>query len=244
MTPGTPWLPADTPVPPALDRMLKDLFGEWSGKWIATGPPTAAPLARGPRPDLDWQAIEGGPMLGLSSSAPLTIGARMLGLSPADRPPADRALMEAVAAEALADLRQRLAALVQATRDSAWHSTQAATSHTATLGDPRRPLLAIALTAELFATLALRSLPPPPAAPLGTGEEALERLPVALGAALGRCTLSVAEFQALGLGDVLVLDRAVDRPVPLALAGAPLARGTCTVVKGEPPRLKIVDPIA
>ena len=132
---------------------------------------------------------------------------------------------------------------MQAPRDAAWHPTRTAASHTATLGDP--PLLAVALTAELFATLERSAAcPRPPPPPLGTGEEALERLPVAVGAALGRCTLSVGEVQALGVGDVLVLDRAVDRPVPLALAGTPLDRATCTVIEGEPPRLKIVDPVA
>lgn len=244
MTGDRPWLPTNAPVPPALNRALGEAVEEWSGKWFAADPLSAGPLTRRSQPDLDWQAIEEGLMLGLAPAAPLTIGARVLGLSSDDRSPADSKLIEAVVAEAVVDLRQRLATLVQAPRAAALHPARAAASHVASIGEPHRPLLAIALTAELFATLALQSLPPSDPPPLGTGEDALERLPVAVGAAMGRCRLSVADFEALGLGDVLVLDRAVDRAVPLTMAGASLERGSCTVVEGEPPLLKIIEPVA
>lgn len=238
------WLPGDTPVPPALERRLAECVAEWSGRWFVADPLVVGPLARGAALDLAWHALGDGMMLGLAPTAAVAIGARILGIAVGERGAADQSLLDEVAEACLIDLRQTLAGTFAASRDAAWHPVAGPGERVAVIGSPLRPLLAIALTSERFAALARASLPRTTPPSLGAGHAALARTAVTVGAALGRCTISLAELQALGTGDVLVLDTPVDAAVPLAVDGVPLPRGRCVVVGANGvSALEILQPV-
>ena len=66
-----------------------------------------------------------------------------------------------------------------------------------------------------------------------------------LSVAVGGCSITVAELQNLARGDVLVLDRALDAPLPLAVGRAAARRGACTLSqRGDRIALKITEALA
>lgn len=194
--------------------------------------------------DYAWRGLDAGLMLGTAPDAAMTVGARVLDVAAGERTPRDRALLEEVAEECLADLRTRLAQLAEAPRAAEWRPLVPAPGWTATIGGAHGPL-ALALSDATFAALVRRVLPVAPADPLGSGAAALAAQGVTVSAALGSAGLSVADLQALEIGDVVVLDRPLAAPVPIAVDGTALARGRVRVVAAEPhPILEVVSSVA
>lgn len=227
------WLPADTQPPAALDTLFAGVVAAWEAQWFVGGAGQALRLRRGG--GSGWRRNAAGLAIGTAPDTALCIGARIVGVSAEGRARADRAVLEAVAEPCLLDLRARLVAVAGGddgfvlAEGSAW---------VATLGDG----LAFGLSDALFAALVRRVLPPVGAPRLGPGAAALAAIPVAVGAAVGRAAMRLADLRALEVGDVVLLDRALADPVPIALDGRPLPRGRVRVVPAEPvPSLQIVD---
>ncbi|WP_322966400.1 FliM/FliN family flagellar motor switch protein [Sphingomonas fuzhouensis] len=241
MTPDArPWLPADTVPPASLRALLAESIEPWSTRWFAGEPLRLSSLRRDGRGDWSWRSLEAGLMLGTTADTMVQVGARMLGVEAKDRAAPDRALLEEVAEDCLGDLRARLVQAVAMAPTAEWRPVVRAPGWVATIGTP--PLhLGLALTDALFAALVLRVLPPAPALPLGSGAAALAAIEVAVSAAVGRAELSVADLRALEIGDVIILDRPLAAPVPLAVDGHPLSRGTARVAAADPPFLDIVQ---
>ncbi|QXT34456.1 FliM/FliN family flagellar motor switch protein [Sphingomonas sanguinis] len=241
MTPGArTWLPVDTVPPASLRALLAEVVEPWSARWFAGEGLRLSSLRREGGGPWSWRSLDAGLMLGTTADTMARIGARMLGVDAEDRAAPDRALLEEVAEDCLVDLRARLAQVVAMAPDAEWRPVVRTTSWVATIGTA--PLsLGIALTDTLFAQLVLRVLPPAPAGPLGSGMTALAATPVTVSAAVGRAELSVADLRALEIGDVIVLDRPLAEPVPLAVDGHALPRGTARIVAAEPPFLDIVQ---
>ena len=240
MTPSfRPWLPADTAAPRLVLGALADMADAWSREWFAgEGMRAAGALvrvdARGELKKTVWHAHEGGLAIGISASGIAALGAQVLGVPAAgERSAADAALLETVGGECLDDIKKRSATLLRLAEKgwTAADSQRAGPVHRLEIAGPlRSPVLTLELSADLFVALVKAKLPPPPVpAPLGKPAEALAALPVSLSALLGRSAITVAELSGLAAGDVLVLDRALDAALPLAVGGTPAARGACTV---------------
>jgi flagellar motor switch/type III secretory pathway protein FliN len=234
-----PWLPADTPLPKLALGALADMADAWSREWFAgDGMRAAGALvrveARGELRKTQWHAHDGGLAIGISASGVAALGAQVLGITVAgERLAADAALLEAVGGECLDDLKRRSAAVMRLPEKgwTAADSQRAGPVYRLEIAGPsRNPVLTLELSAALFVVLVKAKLPAAPApAPLGKPAAALAALPVSLSALLGRSAITVAELAGLATGDVLVLDRALDARLPLAIGGTPAARGTCTV---------------
>jgi flagellar motor switch protein FliM len=63
------------------------------------------------------------------------------------------------------------------------------------------------------------------AAPLLGLRQAIGHAPVQIGASIGEAEIDVATLQSLVVGDVLLLDLPVDRPLRLTIAGRTVRRG-------------------
>ncbi len=227
------WLPADTQPPAALDALFAGAVAAWEAQWFVGGAGQAPRLRRGG--GSGWRCNAAGLAIGTAPDAALRIGARIVGVSAAARDGVDRAVLEAVAEPCLIDLRTRLIAV--AGGDDGFVPV-AGSDWVATLGDG----LAFGLSDALFAALVRRLLPPVGLPRLGSGAAALAAVPVAVGAAVGQASMRLADLRALEVGDVVVLDRALNDPVPIALDGRPLPRGRARIVPAEPvPSLQIVD---
>ncbi|HEU0065774.1 MAG TPA: FliM/FliN family flagellar motor C-terminal domain-containing protein [Sphingomonas sp.] len=246
MAPISPrsWLPAGTPPPPALDRLIADSVAAWSRHWLAGEPLPAAAIAPIVPPAFAWREAGDGLLLGTLAMTPAVIGARMLDVTAQARSGADLALLEGLAERCLIDLRLRFAAAAGLGQDVAWHPATPDAAYTAIVGDPHQPTLAIGLTPALFARMVRQLLPRCDAPPLGSARDALAATPIKVGAAIGACRLTVADLAALEVGDVLRLDRTVSAPVPIVVDGTPLPRGRIAVIAAEPqPFLRLVEPL-
>lgn len=244
-----PWLPADTAAPRLVLGALADMADAWSREWFAgDGMRAAGALtrvdARGELRKTMWHAHEGGLAIGISALGAAGLGAQVLGVATGDRSAADAALLESVGRECFDDLKKRAAALLRLP-EKGWAAAdgqRAGAVHRLEIAGPaRNPVLTLELSGDLFVALVKAKLPPAPAPePLGKPAEALAVLPVELSALLGRSAITVAELSGLAQGDVLVLDRALDAALPLAIGGKPAARGACRV-SGDGGALKITQ---
>ncbi|KQN71168.1 hypothetical protein ASE91_08520 [Sphingomonas sp. Leaf62] len=227
------WLPADTQPPAALDALFAGAVAAWEAQWFVGGAGQAPRLRRGG--GAGWRRNAAGLAIGTAPDTALRIGARIVGVSADGRHGADRAVLEGVAEPCLLDLRTRLVAV---TGGDDGFVPVPASDRMAMLGDG----LAFGLSDALFAVLVRRVLPPVVLPRPGSGAQALAAIPVEVGAAVGRAAMRLADLRALEVGDVVVLDRALADPVPIALNGRPLPRGRVRVVPAEPiPSLQIVD---
>ncbi|KQM77668.1 hypothetical protein ASE70_07225 [Sphingomonas sp. Leaf22] len=227
------WLPADTQPPAALDALFAGAVAAWGAQWFVGAAGQVPRLRRGG--GAGWRRNAAGLAIGTAADTALRVGARIVGVSADGRDGADRAVLEGVAEPCLLDLRARLVAV--AGGDDGFVPASAS-DWVAMLGDG----LAFGLSDALFAVLVRRVLPPVVLPRPGSGAQALAAISVEVGAAVGRAAMRLADLRALEVGDVVVLDRALADPVPIALNGRPLPRGRVRVVPAEPiPSLQIVD---
>jgi len=227
------WLPADTQPPAALDALFAGVVTAWEAQWFVDGTGQAPRLQRGG--GAGWRRNAAGLAIGTAPDTALRIGARIVGVPANARDGVDRAVLENVAEPCLLDLRARLVAV---TGGEDGFVPVPASDRVAMLRDG----LAFGLSDALFAALVRRVLPPVALPRLGAGAEALAAISVGVGASVGRAAMRLAELRALVVGDVVVLDRSLSDPVPIALDGRSLPRGRALVVPAEPvPSLQIVD---
>lgn len=244
------WLPPEAFADAAVDRRLSEAVEQWSLKWFADR--TVRRLggeARGALPgDPQVHSLEDGLAVAVDGDARTAIAGAMLdaAIDLKKAKPADRRLFDRLSAACLEDLRSRLAQAFKLGPDARWRAGdrtdgfEPGSARAFAFDDAHEPLLVLFVTRELEVTSiksALRSpAPPTPLQPLAAGLAAQQ---VDMSALLGRCDLTVAELAGLTRGDVLVLDRALDLPLDLALNGQ-VRRGQCTVEQdGDQLRLKI-----
>jgi flagellar motor switch protein FliN/FliY len=218
--------------------VIADLADGWSREWFAGEEMRAAGTftrvdVRGELRNTTWHTHEAGLAIGISVPGVAGLGAQVLGVAMSAERPADAELLEAVGIECLEDLKYRAAAALHLP-EKRWgvaDGQRGGPVHRIEIVGPARdPMLTLELSADLFATLVKSKLrAPPPLPALGKPNGALAALPVELSALLGRSAITVAELSGLTQGDVLVLDRALDAALSLAIGGRPVARGACTV---------------
>jgi len=253
------WLPGNTAVPPLAQGALADMVDGWSKAWFAYEPVRALGLltrvvrAPGELRKTMWEACDDGLAIGMPPLRKTILGAKALGIARggAERPATDLALLDSVGGDCLEDLKRRSATLFGIEKPVSWRACDG-TPH----GDPayrieiadtdRSLVLALELSADCFTRFVRAWLPAPPAArKFGSPLAALGGLPVTLSVAVGRCELTVAELSSLALGDVLILDRALDAVMPLAIEGSPARRGACTLAeRGDRIALHITEALA
>jgi flagellar motor switch/type III secretory pathway protein FliN len=222
----TPWLPAAEPG--ALERDLARLAAGWSDDWLQAPPPiTVAAGSPVPDPAQAWHGCAGAG-LGTPAAAAIALGHAALGHRGDLANARDRQVVEAVGRRAAADLAERLcriAAPAEAPGELAGPPDEA----TVLCLQGGEWSLAAALGSAAAVRLRRRFAgrrEPPPLARLG---DALAGEAVTLGCHLGRAELSAGEVATLGAGDLVVLDRRVDDPLPLTVHGTVAARGRAAI---------------
>jgi flagellar motor switch/type III secretory pathway protein FliN len=244
---ATSWLPSGTVVPAELETRISTLIHEWSRAWVV-GPgfrlggirPTARRLGDVGSQSDSWRCLGQSLALWHADPTAVPVGLTAFGIidGEADLTADDRVLVELIAADMLADLERRLAAFVERS-SSAWRTgrsdlPEAHDSMTiAVTAGSHGSVLCIVIAAAQFARLVREALPEPPPIQLGRSQDALRRHTVTVGALLGRSVLSLAELEALSTGDVVVLDRALGAPLPLAVDGVAALTGQCRVTSIE-----------
>ncbi|HWU94980.1 MAG TPA: FliM/FliN family flagellar motor C-terminal domain-containing protein [Sphingomonas sp.] len=251
----TPWLPEDAAVPALAQRLLAEEIESWSRDWFAgSAVRTVGQLSRvaAPRSELRkaiWHGCDEGVAIGLPLAGTAALGALVLDVTTAsgNRNADDLKLLDTLGKECLDGLKLRLAQLLMLGKPD-WRSSDIGQAEGAVyrleIGLAARAVtIQLELGKACFIRFAQGLLPEPAAAAaLGSGVEALARIPVSLSALLGSCSLTLAELSGLAADDVIVLERAMEESLPLAIGGVPLARGSCTVVEaGDGLALKIIQ---
>jgi hypothetical protein len=222
------WLPA----PALFDGVLAKLFGErlqdWSRTWLpAPIKVSSRQSAEGGRQRETVESLGtscGGLQITADQSDRIRIASAMMGLrrpwSRTDRPDVD--LLDGLALEALGDLIRKLAIAFRTNAEPkriADRSGPPIAFHYGVSGLGGRLFdLSVGWEAAVAARKArietARVLPP-----LGTRGEAIAKQAVAIGAFAGSGHVELAELRTLSLGDVLVLDRAIDDGFALTING-------------------------
>lgn len=249
------WLPAGAVLPPVAKGAFMAMADGWSAAWFAVDPPRVHGVFvrvawSGELRNTDWHCCDGGLAIGISAGGQEAIGAAVLDLSP-DSPwtEADRALFVRIGGDCLDDLKRR-AAMLFAGEAAAWRTQERVDPgqpvHRIRIADPHNSFTAtIEVSADCFARFVKGKLAPVPRQEIGGGDAALSALPVTLAVAVGGCSVTVAELATLAQGDVLLLDRALEAPLPLMVAGAVARRGSCTLSQSDDRvALKITEALA
>lgn len=112
-------------------------------------------------------------------------------------------------------------------------------------GPNREWSLALALGDEALSVLRRAECPAGDPPRLGQLSVALAGETCTLGVHLGHAQIDAAELAEMGIGDVIVFDRAASKPVPLLVAGACPETGSATIKPtGEALQVSIATPIS
>jgi flagellar motor switch/type III secretory pathway protein FliN len=220
------WLPAGAFTTETLRAALAPPVEEWAlcwfgaaAAWIAEGghggaqTTSVSGAARGARVVLD------GP--GRRALLELALAVELGGASLNEL---DRRLLDAVADRLVEDLLERVERHLGDPAAAHRGQPEASVRLASRAGDMGFLHVAAGALVPLLKRRMARYLP---VGTLGDRRRTLEAVPVAVEAVLGRVELTVDELDGLAVGDVLVLDRALDAPVDLRVGacGAPLGAG-------------------
>lgn len=239
------WLPPGAAESGAARRLVGEAVGQWSAKWFvraeaATAGHAAVPGAA-PRRQSGWRSA-GAAATSQSAAEALRLAGLALGadpeqlvLSEADRDLIDR-FSAMVAADLAASLEQAFGIDTAAAAAPADDPFAGNGGLVFTVNDrAERPLLQVAIPAAALVPFLKGAIAPPRrrGAPVARLGRAFESTPVAIEARLGATTLPLGELAGLAVGDVLILDRAIEDGAELAFArsGRPFAQGA--IVPGE-----------
>lgn len=236
------WMPAGIEAPPLLVDAVARAVNDWSDRWFASdqmkllgsflrvdGAKEAAAV---------WRILDGQLALGLSAGGLADLGSMALAVGIMNRPAADTDLLEQVGRDCLADLEASLPPLFRIDLGS-WRDGATGLGkidvYRVTIVSLDRPVsLALDLSRERFFDAVRQALPrPAAAAPLGPAARALASSKVTLTAPLGRCAITISDYNGLAVGDILVLDHAVGDALPLAVNGRRAPRGGCSIIPGD-----------
>lgn len=240
MTQIRSWLPSEAIQRGVRDVPMRASVRDWASSWFAAGQADVSgdPVATsepGKARGTCWRLADG-VVLALATDAEERIAASMFGTpdDPASLTAADRASLDSAADACIADLRARLASALRlgggAWRGGASDDGLPAPWWTWRVADrDGSTLLEIALSEELIvrrvrAALARAPAPRDPS----SFAAALADQAVAISALVGRSRLTTTELAGLARGDVLVLDRDLDKPADIAVEHRPKSL-RCTV---------------
>lgn len=223
--PDTAFLGQDT-ISPLVEAVLR-----WGKQWLATGELVqngGCHMIPTPLPEARLQVSDGCAVL-CSAESRLDLASLLLSCEVNTRrlrAPCDQAVIGQLVDEALVSLVAALREIPVAARTYA-----DAPCYSIDIGiDPAKPIFAIVCSRSHLIALAQAQAPPRraglPAQPLAT---AIQDQTVSMGARLGHCQLSLAEVEALDVGDIIVLDQVGSNPVDLLIGNGHATQGGARV---------------
>ena len=224
---SAPWLPDEAIAGPVIAPILDSLLSEWSQTWFIKAHASARPLAQdnidfGPA---GWRTRSGEIAIDAGDPVRAAVAAAMLGhaIVIPSLQPNDRVIVDHLANRCLDDLLERLSDLVGGQSESAapvgarleaqdWRQWEI-------IIDRGGRAIRLALSSPAMVAIIKRQLPEAPAVSVASLSSALDSQKTRVSLLLGRCSLKLKEVEGLGAGDVLILDRDMDDPIDLAVAG-------------------------
>lgn len=220
------WLPEGAFGTATVDAVLADVLCAWSAQWFARRTATVSYV----RPHDAAHAAPGTAQL-LGERAALQLparGKRLLlealldtDLSQQILGEGDRRVLDDLTGQVLDDLVVRLDKFFEA---EARHDEERRLSVGVVFGTGELLIITVPDHILVPALRARVSRSEQARAPLRKRLQALAETKIVAEAVLGHVELSMSDIEALDVGDVLVLDRALEEPIDLYVSGKPLAR--------------------
>jgi flagellar motor switch/type III secretory pathway protein FliN len=218
------WLPKDAFVGAAAKKVLAKPVADWSARWIAGAPAAVSRLRLAEGAARRDQSICGDHVeLELSGTGKRHLLEALLDVDLAEcqRSEADIRVLDAFAEEVCEDFVRTLDASIAAAAGPARLRLTVAIGRNDVFEAVVPASSLVPLLKQHFGTGIAK------AQPLSRLSVALKHVPVRARAVLGHVELSLSDMRVLGVGDIVVVDRAVGDPVELRLPESrrPFARG-------------------
>jgi hypothetical protein len=225
------WLPKDAIAPERIRPAIDQLMTEWGRAWLAESRPLLKTAFQYDWPSAstsaNWRSAAGVVSLELTRVVQAVIAGAMLGVTvPSGSLQAlERTIIEDIARAAADDLLVRFVGLTGLKVEACELSDQAIDLSSCSwwsvgLG-VGKPGFKFALSDSALIAISKRALAPARRSRPVSLREALALHEIKVSASLGRCALSLADLKGLAVGDVLVLDRAVEGPLEINVDGRP-----------------------
>lgn len=237
-------------LPPAsraeAEAVIARVVAPWAQAWFAR--PEMPVVSQTPVSALRRQCWRGSGQVLVGSEAAVTarIGLAICAGQGDCSNPRDQAVLTQLGDEAADQLATSLGAPNAGLAPTAEQSSPDWVRQCFLLTGPNREWsLALALGDEALTALRRAECPAGQPPRLGQISAAMASESCALGVHLGHAQIDAAELAALGIGDVIVLDRAASKPVPLLVAGACPENGSATIKpNGEALQISIATSIS
>lgn len=228
MTNILPWLPDEALKPAVFERTIAQIVGDWSSHWFSKTKASCRTKLReigsGGPASLDWRSWGGECGICIDEGGRLALAEAMLDRSIAANAvqAADRPLLNDMAERCLDDLLGRLSWIIDRDRGPEMSSSSLAHDQGMVWDiGLKKSGTSFSLIVHRSALVRWRkTLAPKATAPaLARVASALTSQPVRLDLDLGRGSLTIAELEDLAIGDVVILNSAVDSPLAVLAAG-------------------------
>jgi len=229
------WLPDDAIVPEAVRDPIARAVAQWNARWFVgdyacvAGLKSSSGAARNETDDTGWRVYRTAVAIRSKTAAPTCMTDRAVDMetSGLHLSEGDHMLLKALGQHMIADLAETIevafglagetASELRLVRDPLADGG----GMLCILTDPSgREILGLAIPSHVVALHVKSTLGAsvPRAEAVQSPVEALVRVPLLIEAVIGSAELNLAELADLSVGDVLVLDRAIDAPVEVAIA--------------------------
>jgi len=253
------WLPDEALHGGAVKRTLREIARRWSERWFARQLVGLCEHShrfgdRQPSAESEAAALvhDDGMIVTISAAGRSTLAGLILDIATGEMKlnPADRFVLDGLADDCIRNLCSDMALAFGLKAETGWRQLDTAQMpdredqiyHLGT-GAPES-LIEVRIAPSVAVALIKASGPPAPnpSELLDLGL-ALARQQVRVSAYLGRCRLTLGELSELAPGDVVVLDRDLGQPLPLAVEGK-VTSSACTAERENSKfRLKIIKPL-
>lgn len=218
-----PWLPDGAIARGAAALPLAEAVRDWAATWFAGGGAVrvdvADRIASTAKDSWFWSSADDA-AIGADDGLVATVAALMIG-KPDDGTALtadDVALLARVAEPCLGDLRRRIGELVGVEHPWRPVAVDGPMARRWRVSFAGRSMLTLAIGESAIIRRVRATMPPAaPPRPTQPTSVALAAQLVDVSARIGGGRITTAELAALGIGDVVVLDRAVDQPVEIAI---------------------------
>jgi len=224
------WLPDDAIDPARFAPSLDAILAEWSRNWFTSEVATASATFQDDWPSagamMPWRSVVDVAAVVLTPNVQTAIASAMLGCTvPLGAiQPNDRSVLQSLSATAIDDLLQRLGAAANGEDDRSnpvGEPTDLPDSQTWDVSfRSGKCAFKLALARDAQIAIVKQCLPRPAVPKLTKIHAGLSEQTIHLVADLGRSSLALSDFEDLGVGDVLVLDRTAKDRVNLLIDGS------------------------
>lgn len=227
------WLPV--PCPGEIESAIKRIFEAWLAEWLAEVPDiSVARRSRVELRSLHWEG-QGLARAGLSQEAQAILGLSVIGGGGAIDQADDRAILQHIGVALCADFAGFLDQLTGSSDRKPNKAGPPASERTEffLLTSSMGWGIAIEVDVATITQIRRRAAGSGHPSQLGTRTASYAAQSVPIGCHLGHASLTAKDIASLGVGDLIVLDRRTDEPLPITIDGIIPVNGSAQIMRDD-----------